>query len=152
MCFLFARLACSTDSVCVIFFGFTRPAGPVLTGAVGIVLMTVPKLSKNVLKNVPITLSRERYTSRKKYLANVPELYQKNVPITLSRERYTTLKKAPTKCPKIIPKMSQSPNVGSIAKLKWKQAFVNRPDQISHVLFICFQNNPQGGASLTDGV
>ena len=24
---IFARLACSTDSVCVIFFGFTRPAG-----------------------------------------------------------------------------------------------------------------------------
>ena len=54
-----------------------RPAGPVLTGAVDIVLMTVPKLSKNVLKNVPITLNRERYTSLKKYLANVPELYQK---------------------------------------------------------------------------
>ena len=72
---IIARLACSTNSVCVIFFGFTRPAGkvlpgavdivlmtvqnrpagPVLTGAVDIDLMTVPKLSKNVPKNVQIT-------------------------------------------------------------------------------------------------
>merc|ERR1712074_286708 len=78
---LFARLACSTDSVCVNFFGFTRstgrPAVPVLTGEVDIVLMTVPKCTKNVQKNVPITLSRERYMSLKKHLANVPELYQK---------------------------------------------------------------------------
>ena len=71
----FARLGFHTDSVCENFFGYTRPAGkvlpgtvdivlmtvpnrpagPVLTGAVDIVLMTVSKLSKNVLKNVPIT-------------------------------------------------------------------------------------------------
>ena len=66
-----------------------RPAVPVLTGELDIVLMMVPKLSKNVLKNVPITLNRERYTSLKKYLANVPELYQK---------------------------MSQSPQIGSVTQ------------------------------------
>ena len=48
------------------------PAGPVLTGGVDIVLMTVLKCTKNVPKNVPITLRRERYTSLKKHLANVP--------------------------------------------------------------------------------
>merc|ERR1712074_180664 len=40
---------------------------------------------------VPITSNRQRYTSLKKYLANVPELYPKNVPITLRRERYTNV-------------------------------------------------------------
>ena len=45
------------------------------------------KFPRIIPKNVPITLNRERYTSLKKYLANVPELYQK---------------------------MSQSPNVGSV--------------------------------------
>ena len=44
-------------------------------------------MSQNYAKNVSITLNRERYTSLKKYLANVPELYQK---------------------------MPQSPNVGSV--------------------------------------
>ena len=55
----FARLARSTDSVCVNFFGFTRPAGrpdgKVLPGAIDIVSITVPKLLKNVPKNVLIT-------------------------------------------------------------------------------------------------
>ena len=128
---LIALLAFSTDSVCVNFFGFTRPTVPVLTGEVDSDLMTVPKLSKNSSKNVPLTLRRERYTSLnkvpskfprikpknvpitlnrerytrpKKYLANVPELYQKNVPITLSRERYTSLKKHLANVPKLYPK------------------------------------------------
>ena len=45
---LIARLARSTDSVWVNFFGFTRPAGKVLTGEINIDLMTALKLQKNV--------------------------------------------------------------------------------------------------------
>ena len=56
-CVVFARLACSTDSVCVIFFGFTqpasRPAVPSKSGNADIDLITVPKLPKHVSKNVP---------------------------------------------------------------------------------------------------
>ena len=54
--YLIERLECSTDSVRVNFFWF-HPAGKVLTGTVDIVLMTVPKLSKNV----PIIQRRKRY-------------------------------------------------------------------------------------------
>merc|ERR1711989_301750 len=52
-----ARLACSTDSACVIFFGFTRPPGrpavPSKSGNATMDLMTVPKLPKHVSKSVP---------------------------------------------------------------------------------------------------
>ena len=46
-------LSCSTDSECVNFFGFTRPAVPSKLGNEDIDLMTVPKLQTNVSKNIP---------------------------------------------------------------------------------------------------
>ena len=98
---LIARIAFSTDSVTLRTFSVSpgRQAGKVLTGAVDIDLMMVPKLPNNVPKNVPITFRRKRYTSLKKYLHPAGRASADRA----SRYRFNDGSKITKKCTRKIP-------------------------------------------------